>query len=316
VEVIAKWLFSAFGALPLGLNHWLGGALGLFVAALSPRHRQMTEANLARYWHHQTAATSAELGAPNGLSLKPLTRHAFIEQGKGLTELALAWTASIARLSRLFPPCPSWSLVETALQQKRPIIFVTPHLGCYDIAGRYVASRVPITALFRPPKLAWLTPIMEAGRGRGGATTAPADASGVRALLKTLKQGGSIMILPDQVPAAEKGGEGVWAPFFGKPAYTMTLLPRLAQSSGAAVFFFFAERLPRGEGYRMHFVPMTDAYAEDKLDAATQTNRMVERLINMAPSQYLWGYNRYKQPAGAPPLPTEPPTAPPPAPST
>jgi KDO2-lipid IV(A) lauroyltransferase len=131
--------------------------------------------------------------------------------------------------------------------------------------------------------------------------TTPADASGVRALLKTLKQKGNIMILPDQVPAAERGGEGVWAPFLGDRAYTMTLLPRLANTSQSTVIFFFAERLPHGRGYRIHFVPMNAPFAEDKLAAATQTNDMVKHLIDMAPTQYLWGYNRFKQPAGAPP---------------
>ncbi|MEI6737720.1 MAG: lysophospholipid acyltransferase family protein, partial [Pseudomonadota bacterium] len=169
----------------------------------------------------------------------------------------------------------------------------------------YVASRLPITALYRPPKQQWLEPIMDAGRARGGATTAPANATGVRALLKTLKVGGNIMILPDQVPAAENGGEGVWAVFLDRPAYTMTLLPRLAESSNAVVLFFFAERLAKGEGYRVHIVPMTEAYSSDKPAAAIQTNTMVEKLIDMAPAQYLWGYNRYKQPAGAPPAPLD-----------
>jgi KDO2-lipid IV(A) lauroyltransferase len=218
-----------------------------------------------------------------------------------MTELAIAWTADIDRLERMFEPCATWQLVEQAIGEGRSIIFVTPHLGCFDIAGRYVASRAPITALYRPPKLRALEPIMQAGRARGGATTAPADAAGVRTLLKTLKQGGHIMILPDQVPAADRGGEGVWAPFFGRPAYTMTLLPRLARASNALVVYFFAERLPDGRGYRMHFVPMREPYAEDRATAAAQTNNMVEQLVRMAPAQYLWGYNRYKQPAGAPP---------------
>jgi KDO2-lipid IV(A) lauroyltransferase len=196
--------------------------------------------------------------------------------------------------------CDGWSHVEAAEASRRPIIFVTPHLGCYDIAGRYIAQRTPLTALYRPPKLKWLEPLMQEGRARGGATTAPADASGVRVLLKTLKAGGSIMILPDQVPGV---GDGVWADFFGQPAYTMTLLPRLARAADAVVLFFFAERLPHGEGYRVHIVPMDEPYADDKEIAARQTNAMVEKLIAVAPSQYLWGYNRYKQPAGAPPAP-------------
>lgn len=218
-----------------------------------------------------------------------------------MTELAVAWTAPVERLYSLVLACNGWEHVDAAQANGRAIIFVTPHLGCFEIAGRYLESRIPVTALFRPPKKKWIKPIMQQGRVRGEGNTASADANGIRVLLKTLKAGGNIIILPDQVPAPELGGDGVWADFFGKPAYTMTLLPRLAQSANAVVLFFFAERLPRGAGYHVHIEPMTEAFSVDKQIAARQTNAMVERLISMAPTQYLWGYNRYKRPAGAPP---------------
>lgn len=288
-------LFRIVGKLPLWSNHQLGALLGWLSGRLSTRHRRQTTDNLALYAKfRQQPLSDALLSA------------SFREQGKGIAELAIAWTASIEALNELFDACPSWHYVEEARAAGLPIIFVSPHLGCFDIAGRFVAGRVPITAMYRPPKQKWLQPLMETGRARGGATTVPADGTGVRALLKTLKAGGSIMILPDQVPAAENGGEGVWAPFLGRPAYTMTLLPRLARSSGAVVMYFFAERLPAGRGYRMHFIPMAEGYPEGKLEAATETNRMVAQLIDMAPAQYLWGYNRFKQPAGAPAAPPSP----------
>lgn len=281
-------LFKALGRLPLPLNHFIGAAIGLLAGWFASRHRRTTLDNLAQY----ARATGADASS--------LTNAAFREQGKGLTELAIAWTSPLETLMKLVPTCVGWEHVEAAQAANRPIIFVTPHLGCYDLAGRYIASRTPITAMYRPPKQAKLEPLMQEGRARGGATTVPADGSGVRGLLKTLKQGGSIMILPDQVPGQ---GDGVWAPFFGKPAYTMTLLPRLAESAHAVVLFFFAERLSGGRGYRVIIEPMTEPYSTDREIAARQTNAMVEKLIAMAPSQYLWGYNRYKQPAGAPPAP-------------
>ncbi len=289
-----KWLFILIGMWPLKLNHALGTVLGRLVRIFSQRHQQTTTNNINQY---------ASSRALNAAAHAELLRAVTAEQGKGLTELAVVWTASIARLNGLFAPCTGWHHVQAAKEANRPIIFVSPHLGCFDIAGRYISGRLPITALYRPPKLSWLQPIMEAGRARGGITTAPANAAGIRALIKTLKAGGNIMMLPDQVPAAESGGNGVWADFFSRPAYTMTLLPRLAASSHAVVLFLFAERLPNGAGYRVHITPPAESYSTDPTLAAKQTNAMVEQLIDMAPSQYLWGYNRYKQPAGAPPPP-------------
>lgn len=278
-------LFRLLGILSLRLNHAFGTCAGWLAWCASARHRRLTRENIALYGKHA------------GLdSCDQLAKASIAEQGKGISELAIAWTAPVDRLFALVRTCTGWEHVDAAKAQQRAIIFVTPHLGCFDIAGRYLATRIPITALYRPPKQAWLEPLMQQGRMRGGATTAAADASGVRALLKTLKTGGNIMILPDQVPAPGQGGDGVWADFFGRPAFTMTLLPRLARSNDAAVLFFFAERLPRGAGYHVHIEPMSEAYSSDKHIAARQTNAMVERLIAMAPSQYLWGYNRYKSP--------------------
>ena len=285
---MVKAIFSLLGALPLPLNHALGTVLGWLLWMLSSRHRRIVGENLGRYFLHSGKVPDAAF-----------KRRVIAELGKGVSELVFAWTSPLPRIYGVLRGATGWEHVDAAKAAGRPVILVTPHLGCYDIAGRYAETRVPITALYRPPKLAWLEPIMQAGRVRGGATTAPADASGVRQLLKTLKSGGNIMILPDQVPAPDVGGDGVWADFFGAPAYTMTLLPRLAESTNAVVLFFFAERLSWGGGYHVHVAPPLE-YPKDKHAAAQETNRAVEHLISLAPTQYLWGYNRYKHPAGAP----------------
>ncbi|HEX4857792.1 MAG TPA: lysophospholipid acyltransferase family protein [Usitatibacteraceae bacterium] len=283
--------FQLLAKLPLAANRALGTLLGWLAWLLSPRHRRTVRENLARY-----RAFAKVPPAPG------LERAAIAAQGQGLTELAIAWCAPRESIYRLIVSCTGWEHAEHALKAGRGVLFVTPHLGCYDIAGRYLESRIPVLALYRPPKQEWLAPLMQAGRVRGEGRTASADARGVRELLRTLKHGGNVVILPDQVPAAEQGGDGVWVDFLGEPAFTMTLLPRLAHSTGAAVLFFFAERL--AGGYRVHIEPMDAPYAEDRVLAARQTNAMVERLIGMAPAQYLWAYNRFKQPAGAPARPT------------
>ena len=183
------WLFRALGSLPLWLNHLIGFALGWLAWWLSPRHRCLTRENVRLY------AQCIKLN-----DAKPLLRAAIAEQGKGISELAVAWTAPPGRLYGLVRECIGWQHIDAAQAERRPIILVTPHLGCYDIAGRYLSGRMPITALYRPPKQKWLDAIMQQGRVRAGGATAAADAGGVRSLLRALKGGGNIVVLPDQVP--------------------------------------------------------------------------------------------------------------------
>ena len=133
---------------------------------------------------------------------------------------------------------------------------------------------------------------MRGGRERGLARLATADISGVRVLFKALKRGEAIGLLPDQVPSY---GEGEWVDFFARPAYTMTLSGRLAESSGATVLLSFAERLPRGQGYILRFEPLVLDFSKP---VPLQINAALERVIAISPAQYLWSYNRYKIPGG------------------
>ena len=272
--------------MPLWLNHRIGFVLGWLAWYSSARHRRLTRENIDHYARHVKLADA-----------KKLLRESIAEQGRGISELAVAWTAPPERLYGMVRECIGWEHIGAAQAGKRPIILVTPHLGCYDIAGRYMSGKMPITALYRAPQQKWLEALMQQGRVRAGGATAAADAGGVRTLLRALKSGGNIVLLPDQVPG---GGDGAWVDFFGRPAYTMTLLPRLAASANAVVLFFFAERLAKGAGYRIHIEAMPETFSADRKIAAQQTNHMVEKLVAMAPAQYLWGYNRYKHPAGAP----------------
>ncbi len=197
-----------------------------------------------------------------------------------------------------------WEAVEKLRAEGRSIIFVTPHLGGYEVAGRYLWSRMPVTAMYRPHKLAWLDRMIREGRNRGAAAdrpdVAPATLAGVRLLLRHLRAGGCTIILPDQVPGL---GEGEWVDFFGRPAYTMTLIGRLQQASHAAIVFCYAERRGRGKGFVLHLVALDGALPEDRREAARRVNAVVETLVRECPAQYLWGYARYKRPAGAPPPP-------------
>jgi len=269
-------LFKTLSVLPLWLLHGLGWLLGWVAFVASGVYRRRFVAN----------ARQAGLTARHWLP-------AVGESGKLVAELPRLWQGR---------PVPVlWdglAHVQAALAQGRGVLFLTPHLGCFEICAQAYAQRFgqgaqPITVLFRPPRQAWLRQLVGAARQRPGLRTAPTTLSGVKQLIKALKRGESVGLLPDQVPPQ---GMGVLAPFFGRDAYTMTLSIRLVQQTGAAVLLAWGERLGGARGYRVHVQPLGAALPADLTAAATAVNRAMQDLILQCPGQYLWGYARYKLP--------------------
>jgi KDO2-lipid IV(A) lauroyltransferase len=276
------WFLRLLGRLPLASLHRVGAALGWIVYLASPTYSQRLRENL---YASGVCADEAQC--------RSLLRRAIAETGKGAAELIAVWFGPDESVARMVVECEGWDAVDAARTRGKGIIFLTPHLGCFEMAGLYVGEHVPLTVLYRPPRQQWLESYMAAGRGRSRAELAPTTLKGVRMLYKALSRGGAVGVLPDQAPGE---GQGVWADFFGRPAYTMTLVRRLQEASGAALIMTFAERLARGRGYRMH----AQALPTEHFDEAV-LNRAVEEQVRRCPAQYLWGYNRYKIPAGAKP---------------
>ncbi|MDA8255980.1 MAG: lysophospholipid acyltransferase family protein [Betaproteobacteria bacterium] len=277
-------VFKALARLPLPLLHNLGALAGWLAWLLSASYRRNFSVQI-----EQAGMSQAKTAA-------------IAEAGKALLELPKIWLRAQDEVVGRVVRVSGWELVEDAWREGRGILFLTPHLGCFEISAQYYASQRPMTVLYRRPKQDWLAPLIEGGRG-ANLTLAPADLSGVRRLLKALKRGEAVGILPDQVPG---NGEGIWLPFFGRPAYTMTLAARLAET-GATVLLAYAERLPYGAGFHLKLYPLAAPLAGDLVQRATQLNRELETLIRHCPDQYLWGYNRYKVPAGVEPPPGDDP---------
>lgn len=207
--------------------------------------------------------------------------------GFSLLESLHLWLKPHEKSLALVRQCTGWEHVETALKAGKGIIFLTPHLGCYEITSLYYGAHHPMAVLYRPPRQSWLLPLIKGGRERGKITLAPANAHGVKQLLRSLKRGEAIGMLPDQAPLS---GEGEWAPFFGRPAYTMTLASKLAEKTGAQVLMAFGERLAGGHGYDIHIEPIHAG----GISTPALLNLEMERTIARCPSQYLWMYDRYK----------------------
>ena len=265
--------------LPLSWLHAAGAALGWMVYVLSPTYARRLTDNLY---------SSGLCAGPD--AFRKLRNQVIAETGKGVTELIAVWFGTDQKVSRMIR-CDTWGVAEQAQRSGCGVIFLTPHLGCFEIAGLFGAQKMPITVMYRRPKLGWIEPLMIAGRSRWKSSVVPANARGVRMLYKALARGEAVGLLPDQAPGADGG---VWADFFGRPAYTMTLVARLQKASGAAIIMACAERLPHGRGYQVLIEPGPSA----NLDEAA-LNRAVEALVRRYPAQYLWSYNRYKIPAGA-----------------
>ncbi len=279
-------LFKLLSFLPLWLLHGLGWCMGWLAFLASPTYRGRFLANVA-----QAALAPAQWRGAVGAA------------GQLVCELPRLWLGA---------PVPArWEgaeHVDAALAQDRGIIFLTPHLGCFEIAAQAYASRYgvgkkPMTVLFRPPRQAWLVPLVSRSRAREGLQTAPTTLAGVKQMIKALKRGECVGLLPDQVPPA---GQGVWTPFFGRDAYTMTLAVRLAAQTGATVLLAWGQRLSWGRGFVVHIQPLTQALSADVPEATAQINAAMESLVRAAPHQYLWGYARYKEPRALPAVPNAP----------
>jgi KDO2-lipid IV(A) lauroyltransferase len=283
---VLRIFFITLSRFPLPLLHALGWVLGWlsFLASNRYRRRLMAHARQAGYgWRVALSSVG--------------------EAGKLVAELPRLWLGRPVRVGWEGAAC-----IEAAQAHGAGVLFLTPHMGCFEIAAQAYAQRFgarqPITVLFRPARQTWLRDLMTTARERPGLHTAPTTLAGVKQLIKALRAGHVVGLLPDQVPPE---GQGIWAPFFGRDAYTMTLSVRLAQTTSTQIVLVWGERLSWGRGYLVHVRPFNhipgDALASDPAQAAQQINRAMERLVRECPRQYLWSYDRYKPPRAATPPP-------------
>lgn len=268
------------GRCPLRLVHALGAAFGWLSWLRGGRSRRVAERNL----HLVLTQESAE-------SRQRLARASLVETGKALAEVAAIWGNRPEDALALVREVRGRELFDAALAAGRGLIVAAPHLGCWELLNYWLATQTPLAILYRAPRHAVLEPLLLRARGALPVEQVRAEGAGVRTLYKRLAAGGVVGILPDQQP---RQGEGTQAPFFGVPAPTMVLLPRLAERTGACVLFSFVERLPRGAGYRVHFLPAPAGIADaDIAVACAALNRGVEDCVRLAFTQYQWTYKRW-----------------------
>lgn len=282
-------VFHLCSWLPWRLLQSLGRGAGNVLWWTRSRSRRTTETNLALCFPEVTPGKRAQQA-----------RTSLQETGITALEIARIWYRGYGDLAQRIVRVSGAEHLAAARAAGKGVIVLGPHHGNWEVAGLYCASVDRMTSMFAPAKLQVLDALMMRGRTSNGATLVPANVQGVKALLKALKSGEMIGILPDQVPELESG---VYADFFGRPAFTMTLVATLARRTGAAVICCYAQRLPHNGGFEIRLLPADGEVAhENPQVAARALNRSVERCVLECPEQYQWSYKRFrKQPDGSRP---------------
>ncbi len=278
---LIKLLLRLFAGLPLRVVHAMGAIIGTWFVFVPNKLRAITRINIALCF--------PAMGERERVRLM---HRSLIETGKTLAEVGALWFWPRDKMLGLVTQISGEHLVKEALAQGTGMILAVPHLGAWEVVGLYCSAHYPITSLYRPPRMSALDDMMRTARQRLGATLVPTDARGIRALYRALEKGEMVGILPDQEPGA---GAGVFAPFFGVPAYTMVLVSRLALKTKAPVIFAYAERLPLGSGYHLHFVGAPHTLHEGSVEDSTRgVNAMSEECVRTLPDQYQWSYKRFR----------------------
>jgi len=282
---LAKILLRIFSWFPLTVAHWLGRLMGRIFNSYTNELSRITRRNI-------------ELCFPS-LSVQQideLTRESLMQTSMAFIECGALWLWPVERVLNHIRQVAGCELIEAAMKKNNGVILVIPHLGAWEAVALYSSKHWPTTSLYRPPKLSGLDQLIRKGRERAGAKLVSTDISGVRSLRQALSNGEVVIILPDQDPGR---GAGVFAPFFGIQANTMTLLSRLAAKSGATVLTAYAERLPEGRGYNIHVSSTPECLAEnDSAVAAACLNAVIEKCARELPAQYQWAYRRFKNRPG------------------
>lgn len=280
--------------LPLPLNHALGNVIGFLLWIVPNRNRTNALVNIKLCYPELTQAER-----------RKMARLSLLEIGKTVTEIGWFWFRSEADIQKKinFPKrdfalrnltrqnMANESEPQSAPSYQTPTIFITPHFGAWELCP-VLFSPFDTAYLYRPPRLAALEGLIIAGRARYGSELLATTSAGIKKLLRDLRKGRSIGILPDQEPDRQNG---VFAPFFSTPANTMTLISSVGSRTNANIVCLAIQRLPRGRGYHVHHIEATEGVADaDPVVSATAINRVVEACIAIEPAQYCWSYRRFR----------------------
>ena len=281
---IIHWSFRFFAWLPLEWNRKLGKLIGYVIWLSKGRSVKTSQTNIR--------ACFPELSEQQ---VTQRCKESCIHSGMLMTEFAWIWLRPKAELMPYIHSVSGGDLVETAVKKGKGVIITGGHFGSWEIFMHWCTHYFSAAAIYRIPKIVEMDSIIRRAREKTGGKMIEADHRSVRQMLQVLKAGEVLIILSDQRPA---NNSGVFAPFFHRPAYTMTLLQRLIEKTQAELLFFACNRTTKGFAVEIK-KPEFNYLTHDSLEFATALNAGLMAQINTAPEQYQWSYKRFKpQPEG------------------
>ena len=274
-----------FAWLPLPVARRLSRALGYLYYWLGPKRVDIARINIRLCFPHLSAAEQ-----------EGLVKQSILQAAMWIGEAGMAWLWPMPKILEHVTVRNPEVLIN-ALRQDRGVILALPHMGNWEVVNAVICSQYDFACLYKhDDEVPLLSQFIYRRRSASGIVMAPADTGGIRKLVKQLKAGSIVGLLPDHKPTAEMG---VFAPFFGVPALTGTLISSLARKHQTTVLTMTVVRTVAG--FEVVYDEVKDQQADNALVAATALNAAIERCVALAPAQFQWVYTRFsKQPDGLP----------------
>jgi KDO2-lipid IV(A) lauroyltransferase len=280
VELFGLAVLRVFAVLPQPLVRLLARMSAWLMWKTNGRLRRITEANLAISFPDRPRQDRIRLA-----------RMRLYELNLSIIDYGRNWIWSPERLLQDIVQVVGECHLQAAVAGQCGTVVLFPHLGNWEVGNRYLSRRYSVTSLYRKPKSSIFADYIRQAREDGGARLVSTGPGGIRTLLRSLKSGEMVSLLPDQVPPL---GFGEFAPFFGEPALTMTLATKLLQRTDAKAVCCYSKRLADGK-FELVFRPVDEAiYDPDPRTALAALNRSIESCVLDCPEQYQWQYKRYK----------------------
>ena len=277
-------ILKLFAKLPLPVIRGMAWLIGQILYRISSKTEKVIRRNFEICFPELSAQET-----------EALVKQTLIEKARLAMEIPVAWLGKRDVLERVINVVNNQSLIDNYVEQKQPLIVAVPHIGNWEFFWHWLQLNYPAIGMYRPAKIEQLDELMLPSRERYGGQAFATDAKGIMGLLKALKGGGVMMLLPDQAPRV---GAGAYAPFFGKPAYTMTLLHRFMRKTNSRLLLGSCLRNSDGKGFSINlYSPDFDDTTDNQEAFNRGMNEQIESIIKLAPAQYQWGYKRFKRQA-------------------